>query len=183
MISCPDCQAENAADALACVHCGADFAAAEHEEVPTQRTRPRLLVLRQAAKAAELPAASLTDHGSGGPRTDLQSLPNAPAVRLQVVRGLRINLEYPLYEGDNVIGRGDDRPVDVDLRDQEPRDRVWASRYHAVVIVAGEALTVEDLDSTNGTYVNRHRLQPGLKRPLKTDDILQIGTTQLKVSR
>ena len=77
------------------------------------------------------------------------------------MQGLRITTEYPLYDGPNLIGRGDDLPVDIDLRDQEPRDRVWASRNHAVVTVAAGELTVEDLNSTNGTYVNRHRVLPG----------------------
>ena len=60
---------------------------------------------------------------------------------------------------------------------------MWASRNHAVVTLADGVLTVEDLNSTNGTYVNRHRVGPGAKRPLKVDDVLQIGTIQLKVTR
>jgi hypothetical protein len=182
MISCPNCCADNPADATTCGNCDADLTADEFTDFPTQRTRPRLLVLRHAKKAAEPPAAPLTDQGSG-PRTDPQVLPEGPLHRLQVVRGLRVSIEYPLYEGQNVIGRGDERPVDIDLRDQEPRERVWASRNHAVVTMAGETLTVEDLNSTNGTYVNRHRILPGSKRTLKADDVIQIGTTQLKVSR
>ena len=99
------------------------------------------------------------------------------------IGGLRPSAEYTLYAGANVIGRGDDRPVDIDLRDQEPLDRIWASRHHAVVTLTADELLVEDLNSTNGTYVNRHRVEPGSKRPLKTDDIIQIGTTQLKVTK
>lgn len=99
------------------------------------------------------------------------------------MRGLRVNVEYPLYDGQNVIGRSDDKTVDIDLRDQEPLDRVWASRNHAVINLAGPVITIEDLNSTNGTYVNRHRLPPGSKRTLKPDDVLQIGTMQLKVTR
>jgi len=181
MFLCPHCQAENLPDALACVECEADLAADFHEDVPTQRTRPRLLLLRPAAKSAACPAEGPTDYPTASP-TNSDLPPARPPFRLKVLRGLRVSAEYPLYDGANLIGRGDDRPVDIDLRDQEPRERVWASRHHAVVTLEAGTLTVEDLNSTNGTYVNRHRLLPGSKRPLKADDVIQIGTTQLKVT-
>jgi pSer/pThr/pTyr-binding forkhead associated (FHA) protein len=182
MISCPDCQADNPPEALRCGVCDAELPADEHSQVATIRTRPKLLILRALAKAADRPAARLTDHGSTAPAETPVQTP-APVYRLQVIRGLRVNVEYPLCEGQNLIGRSDDRPVDIDLRDQEPVDRVWASRQHAVFNLAGEALTVEDMHSTNGTYVNRHRLPPGTKRNLKDDDVVQIGTVQLKINR
>ncbi len=42
-------------------------------------------------------------------------------------------------------------------------------------------MTIEDLNSSNGTYVNRTRIYPGQKRPLAVNDIVQIGNVQLKV--
>jgi len=53
--------------------------------------------------------------------------------------------------------------VDVDLEDQEPPERVWSSRQHAVIHFdeAESKLTIEDLNSANGTYVNRARVHPG----------------------
>jgi hypothetical protein len=112
--------------------------------------------------------------------------PPAPAVtarpKLVVLRGQRVNAEYPLYEGDNYIGRADDQAVDVDLEDQEPPDRVWSSRQHALIILKDGQLNIEDLKSTNGTFVNRMRLHPGQKRPLQVNDVIQIGTVQLKVT-
>src|SRR5437660_1043698 len=123
MISCPNCQAENPPEATLCGQCQTDLTAAEHDEVPTLRTRPRLLVLRQAAKAANPAQAQPTDHGTDLP-ADPATPPPVPALGLRVLRGLRVSIEYPLFEGPNLIGRGDDRPVDIDLRDQEPRDRV-----------------------------------------------------------
>jgi hypothetical protein len=180
MIACPNCQAENSPSAGSCAQCDAKLAADEYEEFPTQRTRPRLLVLRPAPKPAD--PAGATDHDIGL-IADPPPTPSLPTLRLKVVRGLRMSAEYPLYDGANLIGRSDERPVDIDLRDQEPRDTVWASRNHAIVTLASGVLTVEDLNSTNGTYVNRHRLPPGSKRTIKADDVLQIGTIQLKVTR
>ena len=97
------------------------------------------------------------------------------------LRGQRVNAEYPLYEGDNYIGRADDKAVDVDLEDQEPPDRIWSSRQHALIAYEDGLLTIEDLSSTNGTFVNRMRLYPGQKRTLLVNDIIQIGNVQLKV--
>jgi hypothetical protein len=101
--------------------------------------------------------------------------------KLVVLRGQRMNVEYPIYEGDNYVGRADDKPVDVDLEDQEPEDRIWSSRQHALITFEGGQLAIEDLNSTNGTFVNRTRVDPGKKRPLQVNDVIQIGTVQMKV--
>jgi hypothetical protein len=101
--------------------------------------------------------------------------------RLLVVRGLRPNWEYRIFEGRNILGRADDKPVDIDLQPQEPEDRVWSSRQHAAITCEGSTLLIEDLGSANGTYVNRSRVPPGEKRPLRDGDIIQIGEVQIKV--
>jgi len=98
-----------------------------------------------------------------------------------VLRGLKRNVEYPIYEGHNFIGRADEKPVDIDLDDQEPPDRVWSSRQHALVTFEEGKLLVEDLNSANGTFVNRTRIYPGQKRDLAVGDVLQIGTVQMKL--
>jgi pSer/pThr/pTyr-binding forkhead associated (FHA) protein len=100
---------------------------------------------------------------------------------LLVLRGQKRNVEYPIYDGLNFIGRADEKPVDIDLEDQEPPDRVWCSRQHACISFEHDQMTIEDLNSSNGTYVNRTRIYPGQKRPLAVNDIIQIGNVQLKV--
>jgi hypothetical protein len=102
--------------------------------------------------------------------------------KLVVIRGLKLNVIYPIYEGRNFIGRPDERPVDIDLVDQESPDRVWASRQHAVVTYENGVLTIEDLNSLNGTFVNRARITPGQQRVLQVNDVIQIGTVHLKVT-
>jgi DNA-binding winged helix-turn-helix (wHTH) protein len=54
--------------------------------------------------------------------------------------------EFPLGNGVNTIGRGDDADVIVDSQS--------VSRRHANVVVSGDTATVEDLGSKNGTFVN-----------------------------
>jgi pSer/pThr/pTyr-binding forkhead associated (FHA) protein len=77
---------------------------------------------------------------------------------LIVERGPRAGLTYVLGDGDTVAGRSDD--VDIFLGD------VTVSREHARFTVNEDGLSVEDLKSTNGTYINAERrdqaqLEPG----------------------
>jgi hypothetical protein len=115
------------------------------------------------------------------PILPLGTIPPGAQPKLQVLRGQKRNVEYPIYEGLNYIGRADEKPVDIDLEEQEPPDRIWCSRQHAVLTFEGTSLAIEDLNSANGTYVNRTRVYPGQQKPLAINDIVQIGNVQLKV--
>ncbi len=123
-----------------------------------------------------LPAAS-----PAGAPAEVAKLPAGSKPKLVVFRGQKVNAEYPLYEGDNYIGRADDKPVDIDLEDQEPPDRIWSSRQHAIITFEDGRLAIEDLNSTNGTFVNRTRVHPGQKRPLQINDVIQVGTVQMRL--
>jgi pSer/pThr/pTyr-binding forkhead associated (FHA) protein len=125
------------------------------------------------ASAPTTPAAPAS--AAGAP------LPPDAQPRLVVLRGLKRNVEYPIYEGHNFIGRADEKPVDIDLDDQEPPDRVWSSRQHALITFENGQLLIEDLNSSNGTFVNRTRIYPGQKRELAVGDVVQIGTVQMKL--
>ncbi len=101
--------------------------------------------------------------------------------RLIVIRGAAVGTEFLVYEGPNYVGRSADKPVDIDLTGQEMPEQVWSSRQHAVVTLERSILVIEDLNSLNGTFVNRSRLHPGQQRVLQGDDVVQVGTVQFKV--
>ncbi len=87
-----------------------------------------------------------------------QRLAGAFRYAVVVERGPQAGLAFVLGEGPTVAGRSD--VADIFLGD------VTVSREHARFVVDGEGLSVEDLGSTNGTYVNgerfdSRRLQPG----------------------
>jgi hypothetical protein len=132
-----------------------------------------------APPAAPAPAAAKP--AEAAPPAPAAPLPAGAQPRLLVLRGQKRNVEYPIYEGLNFIGRADEKPVDIDLEDQEPPDRIWCSRQHACISFESDQLAIEDLNSANGTYVNRNRIYPGTKRPLAVNDIIQIGNVQMKV--
>jgi pSer/pThr/pTyr-binding forkhead associated (FHA) protein len=58
---------------------------------------------------------------------------------------------------------------------------VYSSTLHARLFRRADQLWVEDLGSTNGTFVNSERLTKPSK--LMRDDILQVGATVFEVTR
>src|SRR5205823_8301079 len=93
MTRCPHCNAETPPGVPACPQCQLDFADDEYDDVLTMRTRPKLLVLRKAAKSAETVAARASDQGTtetaDPPVTPTTPTPAQP--RLRVMRGLRVH--------------------------------------------------------------------------------------------
>ena len=66
------------------------------------------------------------------------------------------------------------RTRDNDLVIDEPT----VSRYHARIAIENNQLVLYDLDSTNGSFVNNKRRSQAV---LKSDDIVRIGSTIIKV--
>jgi pSer/pThr/pTyr-binding forkhead associated (FHA) protein len=82
-----------------------------------------------------------------------------------------------------VIGRED--PVsevfpDLDLTDLGGMDS-GVSRKHAIIHRTGAEYTIEDLESTNGTYVNKKKIQPHVPQAIKAGDELRFGKLALAV--
>ncbi|MBL8793633.1 MAG: pentapeptide repeat-containing protein [Planctomycetia bacterium] len=105
-----------------------------------------------------------------------------PSPSLFVLKGENKNLVFAIRPGRNIVGRSGDRPVDIDLRGQEPSGRVWSSTQHCLIFDTGNELLIEDLNSANGTYVNRMRVAPGEKRRLVAGDVIQVGVVQLRLN-
>ena len=95
----------------------------------------------------------------------------APASRASAVRWWLLfdQREIPLGDGENVIGR--DAAAAVHL------DSLRISRYHARIMVTGDAAILEDLGSKNGTYLRGERLAS--PAPLKPGDQVRIGPFSL----
>jgi hypothetical protein len=80
-----------------------------------------------------------------------------------------------------IIGRED--PVsgifpDVDLT-PHGGDAGGVSRRHAKLSFNGYQWTVEDLNSTNFTFVNNQKLNPGVPQPLNNGDQVRLGRVVL----
>lgn len=104
--------------------------------------------------------------------------------KLIIERGHAIGTEFPLTAPESNIGRWDaDNGVfpDVDLDAHDPEAKV--SRKHARILFANGGYLIEDLGSTNGTFVNRgRRLIPGNPHRLSNGDEIIVGKTFLRLS-
>ena len=102
--------------------------------------------------------------------------------RLIVERGGRVGREFPITGIETNIGRWDaDSGIfpDVDLDEDDPEAKV--SRRHARIVTHNSQYFIEDLGSTNGTFVNRgRRLLPGKRHMLQNGDEIIVGKTFLK---
>ena len=96
---------------------------------------------------------------------------NEPRYALRFISGKYQGGEYPLAEGQEiVIGRSSE--LDMVLVEE------MVSRKHARIALSGGTISIEDLGSTNGTFVNGEKVQQGT---LREGDRVLIGTNILKV--
>ena len=101
-------------------------------------------------------------NGGGGP----------PRLRVQTAAGLRAGSAYDLSEG-ALLGRGDQ--ADIRLED------TYASTRHARLVPQGEVMVLEDLGSTNGTFLNGEPLRG--PQPLHVGDLIRIGDSEFLFER
>ncbi|HEY2142318.1 MAG TPA: FHA domain-containing protein [Solirubrobacteraceae bacterium] len=91
----------------------------------------------------------------------------APRLVVERAPGHDPGMIYDL-DGDIVLGRGDR----AEIRLEDP----FASSRHAHVYEQGNIIVIEDLSSTNGTYLNEELLQT--PRPLHPGDRVRIGDSE-----
>jgi ABC-type multidrug transport system ATPase subunit len=85
----------------------------------------------------------------------------------------RVFLQRALDRPQLTIGRGDE--CDIRL------DGLLISNEHARISQSSNGLVIEDLNSTNGTYVNGERITG--RRQLPYEDVVQIGPFLLRVNQ
>ena len=125
-------------------------------------------VRRALGDAAHAPQFVRTAHGVGyafcGEAREVgDRVSSAGRARMWLVNDQRTFL---LSEGDNVIGR--DPMCDVWL------DHESVSRRHACVRVGDAGALLQDLQSTNGTYVGRKRV--AREMTLSDGDVIKVGS-------
>lgn len=200
MIKCTECGYENMDGLDYCDGCGAKLAAA----APAAAAPAEAAATTGPAQGAEKPAeqAAAETPASEAPTGEIkgpEAAPTAPPpeapppaaptaamvkAKLTIVRGGRQGHEFALENGNNLVGRWDPETgafPEVDMEADDPEAKI--SRKHALIRIEGVKITVEDIGSLNGTYVNRQpRLAPGNPIELKSGDEVIIGKTFLKLS-
>jgi pSer/pThr/pTyr-binding forkhead associated (FHA) protein len=79
--------------------------------------------------------------------------------------------EIPLKQGEFLIGRGADCELRLPVAD--------VSRHHCLIRLANNEATVEDLGSSNGTFLNGQRIRS--QTALRSGDLLLIADSQFVV--
>ncbi|KUK10055.1 MAG: putative signaling protein [Clostridia bacterium 41_269] len=92
--------------------------------------------------------------------------------KLVVIAGPHRGETFFLKEGETFIGRIEGAPQEhyIILKDNS------VSRRHAKVQFSGGKVSIHDLGSTNGVYINGHRIKSKILEP---KDIISLGRTVL----
>jgi|SRR5690554_3048974 pSer/pThr/pTyr-binding forkhead associated (FHA) protein len=123
------------------------------------------------------PVAATAD---AAPRPVASVPPNAPpaatsstAGRLVITSGAKEGLELSLGNEPLTIGRSGESGLVI--RDD------YTSTHHARLVLWGDEWVIQDLDSTNGTFLNGNRVNAPTPVPLNTP--IKIGTTTFELRR
>jgi len=100
---------------------------------------------------------------------------------LQIVRGREIGKALALDGPAIVLGNAIDGAPGIDLRDQEGASPRRMAGRQAMIEATKDGLSIRDLDSPGGTFVNRRRLLAGQSLAIGPGDEIQIGGVLLRV--
>lgn len=186
MMRCQQCGTQNRDSAQFCEECGTKFVIMQVEKLESGPvSRP---VSSSGFKASAItsvgipPLVEPNGKPSDAPITAPATTPVGVHSVLLIERGGGSNTEFPLTGEESQIGRWDaDNGIfpDIDLDAYDSDAKV--SRRHARVIFRNGVYMIEDLGSTNGTFVNRgRRLLPGSPQVLSDGDEIIVGKTFLR---
>lgn len=163
MISCPYCNHENMEGALVCEECGLSLWGNPNNKVPTREL--------------EDDTSELSVKSGWGTATFEE--------RDQIIIHVRDAAEPITITPDDefLIGRLDAASgitPDLDLSPYGALEK-GVSRIHAALRRGEEVLSVVDLDSANGTYLNGQRLGPNQPRLLRDGDEIRLGKLSMHI--
>ena len=87
---------------------------------------------------------------------------------------------WVLHDGDNLVGR-----AETSVKCDVPIAHGTTSTRHATITCNDGVLSVSDMKSTNGTYVNGQRIDPNMPKPVVDGDKIRFGgyTAHLTVAK
>lgn len=147
---CPACGANNEAGSKFCEDCGATLGTVAVAPVATP-------VVHDEPAAAKV-------------------TPVVASPRLIMPNGV----EIPITAEHTLLGRqspADNIFPEVDLTELDPES--YVSRRHGQITRQGSKYLYEDTGSSNGSYINNNRLQPGIQTELHDCDVLRLGRTEM----
>ena len=180
MITCDRCKTENLDGSQYCDECGAPLR-------PNGRPTPVQKKPVHGGNGNHAPQPGAHPEFAGGrvsANLSFSALRSSakPHARLVIEKGRSTGKQFMLSDVEAQIGRWDaDGGIfpDVDLDTDDPEAKV--SRRHARITLSNGQYFLEDLGSTNGTFINRgKRLPPGQRQALCDGDEIIVGKTFLR---
>ena len=165
MIICSSCKAQNVDNTLFCVECGEYLA---NEQSP--RTNAVGTYLENVAIQPVKGELSNISAGTGPLSISLEIC--------DTKRALELPLSKPIHMG-RIDPIGNIFP-EVDLTMDGGAEK-GVSRRHARIMKRAQQIFIEDLGSSNGTFINGQKLMPYFPEQLSNGDELRLGTLQIKI--
>jgi FHA domain/Double zinc ribbon len=170
MIQCPNCGTNNRADAAFCGQCGFNLQA---NIPPASLVPPSIPMAPELRSTPPPPRLDPT-----GPAEAVANSSGSTQLQVNTAKLFHIQTEttIELAQGSSIVhlGKPNDRiPPDIDLSGYPNSEIV--SRIHADIRIEGDAYYVEDVGSSNGTYVNNAPLAVGSRHRLRSGDRIALG--------
>jgi len=124
-----------------------------------------------AAAAAAVPRASAPSPEQSGGSEERATARNAS--RLVITSGPKAGVEFPLTGESITIGRSNDSSLVI--RDD------YTSTHHARLMLWNDEWMIQDLDSTNGTFLAGSRV--AIPTPVNLNTTIKIGATSFELRR
>ena len=124
-----------------------------------------------AASSAPTAAVSHPAAPASGPGGETASTENA--TRLVITSGQKAGAEFPLGRDEITIGRSSDSAIII--RDD------YTSTHHARLMLWNGRWMIQDLDSTNGTFLNGSRVT--VPTPIPLGATVKVGATTFELRR
>jgi FHA domain len=181
MITCDRCKTENLDGSQYCDECGAPLRPNGRPN-PVQRKPVEGGSGNHASQPGAHPEFAAGGRVSAGLSFSALRTAAKPHARLVIEKGRSTGKQFMLSDVEAQIGRWDaDGGIfpDIDLDTDDPEAKV--SRRHARITLSNGQYFLEDLGSTNGTFINRgKRLAPGQRQALCDGDEIIVGKTFLR---
>jgi len=175
LVQCPACGEDNLPGSKFCSNCGFNMDEPA-EPVAEVEVTPEPVVEEAVAEVEAEVEPAVVEEVEPAPVVDAE--PPAPTGQPRfIVRDTGAEILLPSAEGEYFIGRED--PIsgvfpEVDMNPYEG-EHYGVSRRHAKLIIDAGLVFIEDLDSTNFTFVDRQKLAPRTPTALSNGDEVRLG--------